>query len=220
MEAAGPRPVEIAQQVKPADPEAARPPKRSARRAPPEKPRPFRLEDLPARTENTADRQIPEPPPMIAATSQPARSVPVLTPRRGAPSLSALVSYEPVRPHALRKVVNKIPGLRALQRNAFKDGEEFSAATPVHRVAPPVPPGLKAANTELELKVLIDKEGKVRRTEVASDVWDPRLVRLAVNAAERWRFAPARLRDKAVESEMTLHFDFAPLGAGKRASAR
>jgi hypothetical protein len=153
-----------------------------------------------------ADRLVLDEPPRMRAAPV---AVSLPEPRRRAPAYAAGVTYEPVRPHLLRRAVNRIPGLRRLQKS-YKDGEKFNAARPLRQVAPTVPAGLTPAIAQLDLKISIDESGRVAETKVISDEWDQRLESPATAAASKWEFAPARLNDKPVRSEMILHFDFAP----------
>jgi outer membrane biosynthesis protein TonB len=173
-----------------------------------ENPRPFTMARASAHRETTEGISI-EPPPRLDISTD-ARPPASLTARRRPGSYAAAVTYEPVKPHALRRAMNRIPGLKLLTRKGYKDGENFSAARPLRQIAPTVPSNLQPEIAELDVKVSIDDSGKISRTQVLSEAYDERLEQLAKNALHRWEFAPARLNEKAVPSEMILHFDFKP----------
>ena len=122
------------------------------------------------------------------------------------------VTYEPAEESGLRRVISKIPLVRSLQKNSSKDRDRFVPAKPVRRVQPSVPAKLHREldrEIPIDVRVYIDESGSVWRKEiVASDVPDQRFVSLAMNAAEKWDFKPARLNDRNVSSEMILHFRF------------
>jgi hypothetical protein len=82
----------------------------------------------------------------------------------------------------------------------------FVPPSPIHKVTPSVPPGLTQEERSVDVKVYIDEAGNVSRAQVltkGSDLAGPSL-----SAARQWQFAPARRHDKAVPSEMVLHFRF------------
>jgi outer membrane biosynthesis protein TonB len=60
----------------------------------------------------------------------------------------------------------------------------------------------------VDLKVTVEKDGSISTTELISNQDNPRLVALAAEAASRWRFEPAKLREKPIPSEVILHFRF------------
>jgi hypothetical protein len=60
------------------------------------------------------------------------------------------------------------------------------------------------------VKVHIDKEGRLGNTELLSKDAPTELTERAIDALERWTFAPARVKDEAVDSELILRFDFQP----------
>jgi hypothetical protein len=128
------------------------------------------------------------------------------------PGIMSEVTYEPAEESGLRRVISKIPLVRSLQKNSSKDGDRFVPAKPVRRVQPSVPAKLHREldrEIPIDVRVYIDESGIVWRKEiVASDVPDQRFVTLAMNAAEKWDFKPARLNDRNVSSEMILHFRF------------
>ena len=74
-------------------------------------------------------------------------------------------------------------------------------------MTPSVPPEMDAAfagEGPVSVKVRVARSGQISRVELLSD--ENRLANLAVHAAEQWRFAPARVGDEPVSSDMILHF--------------
>jgi hypothetical protein len=59
----------------------------------------------------------------------------------------------------------------------------------------------------MDLKATVNESGRVTRVELLAPK-DEELVRLASYAAGAWPFVPAKLNDKAVPSEVILHFTF------------
>lgn len=195
-------PVPVAPQAIPAKPASARKPKPA--------PKPFMTETLIARRPEGADRVQLDAPPAITPGLQP-ETAPVLIPERRLPQVSsAHVSYEALRPKGLSKVVSKIPGLRLLQKRQYREAENFQPAKPIRRAAPAIPAGVPAKGLAVELKIGIDEFGGVERAEVVSKGSDGHLEDLALQSVQSWRFAPARLGEESVPSEMLLRFDFDP----------
>jgi hypothetical protein len=69
-----------------------------------------------------------------------------------------------------------------------------------------------ARDVKIKVKVYVNSSGKVDYSEVVSKVseTDRDLAALAVFAARRWEFAPARDGDSAVPGEVILHYQFGP----------
>jgi TonB family protein len=59
----------------------------------------------------------------------------------------------------------------------------------------------------MDLKATVDESGRVTRVQLLSPK-DEELVRLAAYAASAWPFVPAKVNEKAVPSEVILHFTF------------
>ncbi len=129
------------------------------------------------------------------------------------------VFAEPVAPSILSRVVEKIPGLRRIQRNRYKAGERFQPARVVHKVTPPPASRASEEGEPIDVKILIDKNGRVKEAELVSKTHDRALADMTLRAANQWRFEPARLNDRPTSSEMILHFQFggneAPVQAGR-----
>jgi hypothetical protein len=139
-------------------------------------------------------REVEQPPALPAPTQFDPKLDAVLPSRvNAAPPIEADVSYESPRPGVFRRALHKIEGA---------DGEAaaFVPPSPVRKVAP-----VKAADARpVDVKVFIDESGNVTRAQVLTKGGD--LAMPALNAARQWQFTPARKHDKAVASEMILHF--------------
>jgi TonB family protein len=205
----------------PAAAEEPKPPAKRAVAAPgrrkPE-PRRFVPGGLYARQVDSADRVALELPPQLSPSLLPKSQPALIAPEKTLPRAVARVSYEPVRPHALRKVVNKIPGLRLLQKRQYRDADAFRAATPSNTAAPVIPSGVGEEGSMVDLKILIDKAGEVQRAEVLSKDSKGTLEDMALASVKDWKFAPARLEEEPVEGEMIVHFNFDPVASAARAS--
>ena len=121
---------------------------------------------------------------------------------------TATITYEPVRPPALQRVLQKFPGLRRLQRFEEGDGKEFVPPKPRHELAFLLPAGTggeAAFHKPVNLKISLDESGKVTRVEPLSK--GP-MAGVAAHAALAWQFTPARWQDKPVASEVMVHLQF------------
>jgi protein TonB len=145
------------------------------------------------------------PPPALAAPSEksPQKLVAVLPPR--AVSLPKVpepeVTLEPVHGSAIKRVLHKIS---SLGENEEVDGVVLPS--PIHKVSPAIPPNSEPGESFVDVKVSIDDTGNVSRAQLLSKKND--LAWASLNAARQWRFKPARKHDKAVASEIVLHFRF------------
>jgi protein TonB len=177
------------------------------------KPAPTRKFDaekvLAARAEpvtGSADRLVIEPPPPIrpaSARDSAAELSSALEPTpRPAPMLYAKIDMEPVKAGRVRRVFGRVFGVPE---------RPFEAARPLRQVAPALPPYLRGQDLPpVEVKVHIDRDGRLERTELLSKDAPSELTERAIDALERWTFAPARVKDEAVDSELILRFDFQP----------
>jgi len=76
-----------------------------------------------------------------------------------------------------------------------------------------IPPNRSLArDVKINVKVYVNPAGKVEYSELVSKVpdTDRDLATLAVFAARRWEFVPARDGDNAVQGEVILHYQFGP----------
>jgi hypothetical protein len=148
--------------------------------------------------------------PDMKAKSQPLDALREPEPPRHAPEPVVTVTYEPARVSKLRRVISRVPVVDMFQRHKLKQGPRFVSAKPVHQVSPVLPPKSRrwlTGEAWVNLKVSIDKSGRVSQTELQNDA-DGNLAYVAMDAAKRWQFTPARLNDQVVSSEMILHFVF------------
>lgn len=163
---------------------------------------------LPPRREAPNPRLVTEAPPLAVAN-------PVTVP--GAASLRlelapylASATVEPARVSGIRRAVGSIPGLGFLKKKNKKP--DFVAARPIHQVRP-ASPGHLAEEVPVRVKLLVSESGDVVSAELMGRRVNPELGSLAVDAAKRWKFAPAKEADAPVETEVVVQFRFGP-GAG------
>jgi outer membrane biosynthesis protein TonB len=154
----------------------------------------------------TLAAQPAEPPPPALDVAAVVASKPPLEKKENAPAIS--ISIEPMDESGLRKQVQTVAGAKGLQQ---EKGGRFTPAKAIQKVTPKLPASLKnniSGEIPVDLKVSIDEEGNIFRTEVLRGKADNRLLTLASDAAKRWRFEPARLNSKPVSSQVLLHFMF------------
>jgi len=121
---------------------------------------------------------------------------------------TATITYEPVRPPALQRALQKFPGLRRLQRLEEGDDKGFVPPKALHELAFLLPAGTGgegAFHKPVNLKVILDESGKVKRVEPLSK---GSMAGVAAHAALAWQFTPARWKDKPVASEVMVHLRF------------
>jgi TonB family protein len=134
-----------------------------------------------------------EPPPALAApiaTLEPNLAAVLPSRVSAAPPPEAEVSYEVPRPGVFRSMWHKID----------------VPASPIKKVAPMKSADAGADARPVDVKVFIDESGNVTRAQVLTKGSD--MASAALSAARQWQFTPARKHDKAVASEMVLHFRF------------
>ena len=118
------------------------------------------------------------------------------------PHAITTVSFEPLAPGKLSRVFGKFRRAR------------FTPPRPVARPLLNIPGSLAAqlhTETPVTLKLRVDKSGRVSDLEVLQSPTDPEFMRLATRAAEKWRFEPARMNQRAVGSEVVARFRFRPV---------
>ena len=165
--------------------------------------RPPRQLVVPVRT----NRRAPEPQldvqaPVISASARfealpPARHV---LPR-------ATATIEPVKFSAFRRAVGSIPGLGFLKRRKHSGDEDFVPAKAVREVHPLSPEAL-AEPTPVRIRIAVGTSGEVERADLMTRSVQPLIAGLALEAARKWRFEPAKLDAKPVASELVLNFQF------------
>lgn len=154
-------------------------------------------------------------PPTPAAPAQVAETAPVpppvipRTPVPSQPTAESSVSLESVESGTLGRAFGKIPFL-----HHARSGENFVPPQAVSSFAPKVPHDLARELTgplPVDLKLTVDKSGRVSSVEIISHQTPTEFVRLAGDAAYDWKFEPARLKDKPISSDVIAHFRFRPL---------
>jgi hypothetical protein len=117
-------------------------------------------------------------------------------------------TYESAKPSRVQSLMRKIPGLRG-QR--YSDGDKgFVPPRPLREIRFMLPQGSSPGVMEtkrMDLKASVDSSGAVTQVELMAPL-EEELVTLASYAANEWRFAAAQVNDKAVASEVILHFQF------------
>ena len=91
---------------------------------------------------------------------------------------------------------------------APKEGSFFQPAILIARVPPLYPLSAKARGIEgvVVIRVLIDKEGRVKRADVLNG--DPLLTQAALDAVRQWRYKPSTLGGAPAEAEVTANVVF------------
>ena len=117
------------------------------------------------------------------------------------------------QPSEIRKVIGHVPLLGRLHR--FRNDEDtlFQVARPQRSLVPRVPDYM-AANLEHEIpvdvKFTIDKEGRAKNIEVTRGAGTG-FGSLAADAIASETWSAARVGDRAVSSEVIVHYRFRPL---------
>ena len=213
------------------------PQSRGASAAEQDRPSPFVPRQTAARIEPAVSpKSTPEP--LVVATVEPAGSKvtptfptpPVIRPpaadtSRIAPFLDtmccvATATYEPVRPNGFQRVIQKVPGLRRLDRSAAAD-PSYTPPLPLFDIRFALPPNdrrLLMGKQRMDLKASLDATGRVTIVELLSPRNEP-LADLAAGATHDWRFTPAESNGSPAPAEVLLHFDFANAPAQAAMSA-
>jgi hypothetical protein len=165
--------------------------------------RPRRRLVVPVRTNrHTPEPQLDVQAPVISASARfealpPARHV---LPR-------ATATIEPVKFSAFRRAVGSIPGFGFLKRRKHSGDEDFVPAKAVREVHPLSPEAL-VQPTPVRIKIAVGASGEVERADLMTRSVEPRIAGLALDAARKWRFEPAKLDEKPIASELVLNFQF------------
>ncbi|MCU1261585.1 MAG: hypothetical protein JWO80_4470, partial [Bryobacterales bacterium] len=153
-------------------------------------------------------RPGPSREPAVNHFSAPLRSMPAPAVRRP----TADVSFQPVHRSLLGKTLHHIPLLSRLQRDhSYQD--DFVPARPRRQNPLEVPPEMSrhiTGDTPVDLRIKITPSGEVAETELISRNTNPAFTALAMRTAAKWNFEPARNHNKAVSSDMVVHFRFRP----------
>ena len=134
-------------------------------------------------------------------------------PRRVNPPATVTVEYRPAPENTVRRVVNRVPGLRLLPlpRFLYKDGDDFVPASPSSQPRPAVPADVARAFPgawRVDLRVAVDKSGEVTHASLLTPNANREFVKLALNAIDQWQFEPARVRNRPVSSALDITFMF------------
>jgi outer membrane biosynthesis protein TonB len=153
-----------------------------------------------------------EPRPTTVADQSPTTSV---EPAEKPASPFVTVKAEAVKASLMGRMVGKIPLLKRTR------GKEETPPVPIRQSVPSVPEELRRAlkgEVPVDVKVYVTKEGKVGFAELLSEMTGNQrdLANLAVYAARRWEFEPAKEDDRKVPGEMILHFRFGNQEVAKR----
>lgn len=189
------------------------------------KPRRFESTELPGEVEAGQPARLPEPsktdsavmlpPPERPSPFTPAIPAPLPSSVQPKPpaSVPSAVTVSVARPEKskLGRVVGRIPLLRRLRRER---PEALVPPRPLQQVMPSVSPELvRRMHSEMlvGVRVYVNETGHVEYAEPVSEAegMERELSTLAVYAARKWRFAPARVNDQAAPSELVLQFRFA-----------
>ncbi len=147
--------------------------------------------------------------PQMAAVANVDRAI---IPQREAPIVRT--ELEPSKPSAVRRVVGSIPGLGFLKRRKpAVEAERYTPPKVVREIRPTSPEGL-AEEVGVRVRVLLSADGQIERTELLTRKVQPEVARAALEAAQRWRFEPARMDERPVASELVLQFRFPSAGGG------
>ncbi len=182
------------------------------------KPNPFESPAPPHEVTETASRGAaadrsaePEVTAAPAPASVPVALVPAVQTPHTAPETAvfATATAHPVTRSAFGRFIKKVPLLRRVQRQ----NSGFTPPKPVREPLPVVPPEVRRAVTHavpVEVKVYVNPAGKVEYAELLSEQTqaNSELATLAVYAARKWEFAPAREGDRTVPSEVLVKFRF------------
>jgi TonB family protein len=120
----------------------------------------------------------------------------------------ATASFEPIAPSRLHKILNRMSPARVVHRHE-KVG--FIPAKPIHEATPRAPLQLMRGargQVSADIRVTIDKRGKVTSVNLEPAAEKGPLPEAAMAAAWNWTFTPARKGSNPVESQANLHFRF------------
>lgn len=121
------------------------------------------------------------------------------------------ISLQPVHRTLLGKALHHMPLLSRFEHDYYQD--DFVPARVIKQTPPLVPLALQRRlkrDVPVDLRIHIAKSGAVAETQLISRNVSPAFSSLALHAAAQWDFEPARIRNKAVPSDMLVHFRFRP----------
>jgi len=99
--------------------------------------------------------------------------------------------------------------------SAVKNDNRYTRARYRDGPKPTIPESARRAGKQGQvfLRVLVNEQGRSAAVEVNRSSGDTALDKAAVEAVERWRFSPARLGDRPVESWVRIPIHFQPSDA-------
>ncbi len=121
------------------------------------------------------------------------------------------VSLAPVPPSPWTKFFRRATTAQFLRPSRYKKSDQFVMAKPRRKVDPDVPKFIAEALTQeskVNLRVSVDRKGRVTDVEPLAPLPEHRLVGLASTAARKWEFEPARLRNRPVTSRVIISVTF------------
>lgn len=139
----------------------------------------------------------PSTPPVQAAAVRP-RADPVVN-----------ISTRALPPHRMQDWFTKVPLVRTFHGRGKEN--EFVPPRPVHQVTPHLPSRIARVlpgDWRVDLKLSVDREGRVKEVSLMSPGSDDRLVDISAEAVRQWRFEPARFHDKPVKCEVLTTLQF------------
>jgi hypothetical protein len=113
-----------------------------------------------------------------------------------------------------------LPGPGDSSEHRPTSGPRFVAARPIHESLPDLPFRIRAtvvSEVEIQAKVQVDESGRAANVDLVDSsgpASDP-LLRATRQAAMLWRFAPAKLGNQPVASEVALVFRYIPKALGE-----
>jgi TonB family protein len=119
----------------------------------------------------------------------------------------AVATVENDRGSALRRAVGTIPGFGFLKKK--RTPQDFTPAKAVRQIRPSSPMPLPG-EVPVRVRLNVGKDGRVVSAELVSKRVDARLAQSALEAAREWQFEPARVEEKAVDTEVVVQFRFVP----------
>jgi len=202
--AAAPAAKETAPPVKPAAAEPAPVPAEEtkvAEEAPVSHPnlKPFNSASLAQRLRPVSSTDLPEAPVMARATGPAASGLPVV------------VGNQPLLPPP-PKPASPPPSTTANSNPALPTGGQLIQAKVISRVDPEYPKLARQAGASgvVELEATISVDGKVKNPRVIRG--NAMLQKAAIDAVSQWRYKPAMLNGKPVDSPVEIKLNFVPQG--------
>jgi TonB family protein len=166
---------------------------------------------------NKANEPLIAEPKQVVAESREPVNLPSVEPEHPVrhvfrPETRPAISLEPLTDgeHIVTKNVRRLGRLVTL---GVLGSDAFRPARPIREFAPAVPDAVSQQlkrPVPIAVRITIDRDGRVRGTELLTRTADPELAVLAVDAARKWEFEAARRNDEPVSSSLVAHFRFRP----------